>query len=70
MTLGSQMILNAEDLLDARQIHAPYRLMMRHVNDLLNDLQWKPWVDSADTATLDAFAERISNEVLHEQITA
>lgn len=70
LTLGSQMILNAEGLLDAQQIHHPYRLMLRHVNDLLNGLQWKPRVDAAETATLDAFAERISNEVLHEQVAA
>ncbi|MFT4046219.1 MAG: helix-turn-helix domain-containing protein [Solimonas sp.] len=66
LALGMHSIMHTEGLLEQHEVCEPYHLMLRHLSDLLNGLGWAPLTDSSNHAALDALAERIRKEVLHE----
>lgn len=67
LSIGLHAIVHTAGLLEQHRLHEPYRLMLRHFSDLLNGLGWRPLADSADADALDALAERLCTEVLHEK---
>lgn len=69
LTLGAQQLLHGEGLIDPQRIADPYRVMLRHAQELLNGLDWKPRVDASDLQALDAFVARIHREVLDENVS-
>lgn len=67
MSTGLHAIVHNEGLVEQYQFAEPYRLMLTHINNLLNGLGWQPVTDSTDAAALDALAARLCKEVWHEQ---
>lgn len=70
MSTGLHAIVHNEGLVEQYQFAEPYRLMLTHINNLLNGLGWQPVTDSTDAAALDALGERLCKEVLHENYCA
>lgn len=69
LSIGLHAIVHTEGLGEQHPFNEPYRLMLRHIGDLLNGLGWKPIADSADAGALDALVARLCNEVFcdHER---
>ncbi|MDZ4081244.1 MULTISPECIES: TetR/AcrR family transcriptional regulator [Hydrocarboniphaga] len=65
-TIGMHNMAHADGAMDVFAVDNPYRLMCRHIQALLNGLEWKPYVDPADGQALDALIDRIRNEVFHD----
>lgn len=63
---GTHMLAHAEGLTEKYNVRDPYRLMLRHQQNLLNGLNWKPLFDASDEAALDAKIEKLCNEVFHD----
>jgi AcrR family transcriptional regulator len=63
---GTHQIAHAEGLAEKYEIRDVYRLMMRHQQNLLNGLGWKPLFDPTDEAALDAKIEQLCREVFHD----
>jgi AcrR family transcriptional regulator len=63
---GSHTFLRSESFMHAFAVSDPKRVLCRHVQALLNGLQWKPIVDPHDIAALDALIDRIVDEVFHD----
>ena len=64
--IGMHNMAHADGCMDAFAVDQPYRLMCRHIQTLLNGLEWKPYVDPADGEALDALIDRIRKEVFHD----
>ena len=56
-------LLHAEGVLEHHGAVDPYRLLIQHLQHLLNGYGWAPLSDVSDDATLDAQLERISQAV-------
>ena len=63
MCLGMYTLAQQEGLLDHRQTGNPYRLLLVHVQYLLNGYGWQPLFDPADDRAFDALIERVCAEV-------
>jgi AcrR family transcriptional regulator len=63
---GTHMLAHTEGLTEKYDIRDPYRLMLRHQQNLLNGLGWKPLFDAADEAALDTKIEKLCQEVFHD----
>lgn len=63
LCLGMHTLVQHDGLLDADQIGDPYRLLVKHLQYLLNGYGWKPLFDPADDAAVDALVERVCREV-------
>lgn len=63
LTYGTHNLVHVEGLLEDFSVRAPYRLMCRHLQVLLNGFDWRPLADPADEAALAALIERIRREV-------
>lgn len=66
MTLGTHNLVHAEGILEQYQMREPYRLMLRHVHNVLNGLGWQPLFDPSDDVALDAKIQQLCNEVFHD----
>ncbi|HEX4872958.1 MAG TPA: helix-turn-helix domain-containing protein [Nevskiaceae bacterium] len=66
LCMGTHNLVHTEGILDQMRLNDPYRLLCRHINGLLNGYSWKPWVDPADDAALDALFDRICHEVFDD----
>lgn len=60
---GTHNLVHVEGLLEGFSVHAPYRLMCRHMQVLLNGFGWQPLADPGDEMALNALIERIRREV-------
>ena len=63
MCLGMYTLAQQEGLLDHHQVGNPYRLLLAHVQYLLNGYGWQPLFDPADAPALDALLERVCSGV-------
>jgi AcrR family transcriptional regulator len=63
LCLGMHTLLHAEGVLEHHGAADPYRLLIKHLQHLLNGYGWAPLSDVSDDATLDAQLERISQAV-------
>ncbi len=63
---GTHQIAHAEGLVEKYGLGNAYRLMLRHQQNLLNGLGWKPLFDPSNEAALDAKIEQLCNEVFHD----
>ncbi|NKF22774.1 TetR/AcrR family transcriptional regulator [Solimonas marina] len=68
LAVGLHAIVHHEGLLEQYSIREPYQLMLRHLSDLLNGMDWKPLADTSDTAAYDELAARFSREVMNEDL--
>lgn len=66
VTLGTHNLVHAEGVLEQYNIREPYRLMLRHIQCILNGLEWKPYIDPSDDAALDRITQRLCKEVFHD----
>lgn len=60
---GTHNLVHSERVPEQADTIAPYHLMCRHMQTLLNGYGWRPLVDLADTQALEALIERIRAEV-------
>lgn len=64
LCLGMHTLVSAEGVLARQQADDdPYRLMVKHLQHLLNGYGWQPLFDPSDEAAIDAQLERISRAV-------
>ena len=63
LCLGMHTLLHAEGVLEHHGAVDPYRLLIKHLQHLLNGYGWTPLSDVSDEAALDAQLERISQAV-------
>lgn len=63
MTWGTHNLVHAEGMLELYNLRDPYRLMLRHLNALLNGLGWQPLFDPFADAALEQQISRISSVV-------
>ena len=68
LTLGTHDIAHIEGLLEQNNVRDPYRLMLRHLQHLLNGLEWKPRFDPSNTAALDRKVKRLCREVFDGEL--
>ena len=66
LTLGVHNLVHADGLLDHFNVHKPYFLLARHMQQLLNGMGWLPLIDPADIGALEALIARIRTEVFNE----
>ncbi|MGB1580989.1 MAG: TetR/AcrR family transcriptional regulator [Nevskiales bacterium] len=66
VTLGTHNLVHAEGMLEQYEMREPYRLMLRHVQSMLNGLEWQPIFDPSDDALLDEKVQLVCNEVFHD----
>ena len=66
VTLGTHNLVHAEGMLEQYEMREPYRLMLRHVQSMLNGLGWQPFFDPSDEAALDAKIQLVCDEVFHD----
>lgn len=60
---GMHQLVQQDGLLDDPGRGDPYRLLLKHLQYLLNGYGWRPLFDPADDAALDALAARVCAEV-------
>jgi AcrR family transcriptional regulator len=63
LCLGMHTLVQHDGLLDYHQIGDPYRLLVKHLQYLLNGYGWQPLFDPADDAAVDALVERVCRDV-------
>ena len=63
LALGVHTLVHTQGLLEQNQVHEPYRVMMRHLHHLLNDLGWQPLFDPTDSAALEQKITTLQREV-------
>ncbi len=66
LTLGTHNLIHAEGVLEQYEMREPYRLMLRHVQNMLNGLGWLPYYDPSDDAALDLKIKQLCDEVFHD----
>ncbi len=66
VTLGTHNLVHAEGVLEQYNMRDPYRLMLRHVQSMLNGLGWKPYFDPSDDTALDRKIKQLCDEVFHD----
>ncbi len=66
LCLGMHTLVHAEGMLQQYEVHDPYRLLMRHVQHLLNGYGWRPRFDPADDVALNALIQRIRLELFDD----
>lgn len=66
VTLGTHNLVHAEGVLEQYDMRDPYRLMLRHVQNMLNGLGWQPLFDPSDERALDKKIKQLCNEVFHD----
>lgn len=63
MCLGMHTLAQQDGLIDAGVVGNPYRLLVKHMQYLLNGYGWQPLFDPGDEAAIDACIARLSQEV-------
>lgn len=63
LTLGMHTMTHAEGLLEARAVDDPYRVLIKHLQYLLNGHGWRPLFDPSDDTAVDALIARVSRDV-------
>lgn len=66
VTLGTHNLVHAEGVLEQYDMREPYRLMLRHVSNMLNGLDWQPYFDPSDDKALDIKIKHLCDEVFHD----
>ncbi len=64
LTQGMHTLAHTQGLLEAVQISNNQRLLYRHIQTLLNGMNWQPLMNPADDATVDALVARIQRDAL------
>lgn len=64
--IGMHNLAHADGVMEEFAVRAPYRLLCRHIQALLNGLEWKPLADLVDRKAIDGLIERINDEVFYE----
>lgn len=63
LSMGMHTLVHAEGVLERHAPGEPYRLLIKHLQHLLNGYGWQPLFDVSDEAAIDAQLARISREV-------
>jgi AcrR family transcriptional regulator len=63
LCMGMHTLVHAEGVLERHDAGEPYRLLIKHLQHLLNGYGWQPLFDVSDEAAIDAQLARISREV-------
>jgi len=63
LCMGMHTLVHAEGVLERHDAGEPYRLLIKHLQHLLNGYGWRPLFDVSDEAAIDAQLARISREV-------
>lgn len=63
LCMGMHTLVHAEGVLERHDAGEPYRLLIKHLQHLLNGYGWRPLFDVSDEAAIDAQLARISHEV-------
>lgn len=63
LCMGMHTLVHAEGVLERHDVGEPHRLLIKHLQHLLNGYGWLPLFDVADEAAIDAQLARISREV-------
>lgn len=63
LTLGTHTLVHAEGVLQQYGMREPYRLMLRHLQSMLNGMGWQPVTDKSDDEELSRFIDRVCSEV-------
>ena len=63
LCMGMHTLVHAEGVLEHHGATEPYRLLIKHLQHLLNGYGWRPLFDVSDEAAIDAQLARISREV-------
>jgi AcrR family transcriptional regulator len=63
LCMGMHTLVHAEGVLERHDAGEPYRLLIKHLQHLLNGYGWQPLFDVMDEAAIDAQLARISREV-------
>jgi AcrR family transcriptional regulator len=63
LCMGMHTLVHAEGVLERHDPGEPYRLLIKHLQHLLNGYGWQPLFDVSDEAAIDAQLARISREV-------
>jgi len=63
LCMGMHTLVHAEGVLERHDADEPYRLLIKHLQHLLNGYGWKPLFDVSDEAAIDAQLARISRDV-------
>lgn len=66
LTLGMHTLVHAEGLLSFYEVERPYRLLLKHIEFLLNGMDWKPAVERVTDAHVIEKVERLCDEVFAE----
>lgn len=69
LCVGMHTLVHAEGVLDFPHRGEPYRLLLVHMQHLLNGMQWRPLADPADAGALDRLLARILEQVFPEFAT-
>ncbi|MBL6750171.1 MAG: helix-turn-helix transcriptional regulator [Nevskia sp.] len=67
LTLGVHTVVHLDGLLEQHEVREPYRLLLRHIHNLLNGLDWKPLFDPSDIAELERRMGQLCREVFNDQ---
>lgn len=63
LSLGMHTLVHAEGVLERHHVGEPYRLLIKHLQHLLNGYGWQPLFDVSNEAAIDAQLARISHEI-------
>lgn len=63
LCMGMHTLVHAEGVLERHDACEPYRLLIKHLQHLLNGYGWQPLFDVSDEAAIDAQLARISRDV-------
>ncbi|GAB3097237.1 TetR/AcrR family transcriptional regulator [Lysobacter terrae] len=63
LCMGMHTLVHAEGVLEPYEAVAPYRLLIKNLQHLLNGYGWRPLFDVSDESAIDAQLARISREV-------
>jgi AcrR family transcriptional regulator len=69
MCMGMHTLVHAEGVLERHGAGEPYRVLIKHLQHLLNGYGWQPLFDVSDEAAIDAQLARISREVFASSST-
>lgn len=63
LCLGLHTLVQVDGMLDQHGVGDPYRLLIKHLNYLLNGYGWQPLFDPSDDDAVDAQIERVCQAV-------
>lgn len=68
MSIGTHALVHTQGVLEHYDIRMPFRLMLHHMQHLLNGMLWQPLASPAELQPkhLDSMYERVRKEVFHD----